>query len=65
MLKEVVVEDVGYLQQQLGVDAGAVEDFVYVGAVTFELARKPHHRALLTSELFFNKFPNKYLFHNR
>ncbi len=65
MLEKVTLEHIGNSQQQLGVDTGAVEDLVDIGAVAVQLPCKPNHRPLLATELFLNNLSDKNLAHVR
>lgn len=48
--EEVVVEDDGDAHEEFGVDGGALEYLVYVGAVAIELSSEPADAPLLSFE---------------
>lgn len=63
VLEEVSLKYVRQLQKQIGVDTRTVEYLVDIRAITIQLSRKPNHRPLLISKLFFDNLSNKNLAH--
>lgn len=56
LAEEVVVEDEGDAEEELGVDGGALEEFVDVGTVAIEFAGEPTDGSLLAFEFFLDEF---------
>ena len=60
ILEEIVIQNLGNSQQELRVDALALEDVVHIGAFAIEFLGEPGDGAFLAVEFFFDKFPNVY-----
>ena len=59
-LEKVVGEQLRYTCESNGVDVGAVEYFVYVGAAAWQLSRQPWHCSAAVGEHAVDFFPDVY-----
>ena len=58
--EEVFVEGLGDLEEEVGVDAFALKDVIYVGAFATDFAGKPWGGALLCLKFLLDEFANVY-----
>ena len=61
--EEVFVEGFGDLEEEVGVEAFALEDVIYVGAFATDFARKPRGGAFLCLKFLLDEFA--YMYHKK